>query len=91
MGKLLSWVLLIALAWLVFKMLVIGQRKLARARRAPPASGAESPAPPRGGDPERIEAIVACAHCGVHVPVSQSIDAAGRAFCCAEHRDAGPA
>jgi uncharacterized protein len=37
------------------------------------------------------EAMVDCARCGLHLPASEALrDAAGRQYCCAEHRDAGP-
>jgi len=34
------------------------------------------------------EDMVRCAHCGVHLPRSESIQSDGRFYCCAEHRDA---
>ena len=34
------------------------------------------------------EDMVRCAHCGVHLPKSESIQAAGAFFCSAAHRDA---
>jgi len=45
------------------------------------------------GKPPEIEAVtmVACAHCGVHVPAADMlVDAAGRPFCSEAHRVAGP-
>lgn len=38
---------------------------------------------------QSAEDMVRCAHCGVHVPVSESVQADGQAFCSAAHRDAG--
>jgi uncharacterized protein len=37
------------------------------------------------------EPMVACARCGLHVPRSESVETAGRHYCCQEHRrlDAG--
>lgn len=35
-----------------------------------------------------VEDMVRCAHCGVHLPRSESILAGGNFFCGAEHRDA---
>jgi len=35
--------------------------------------------------------MVACAHCGVHVPQADAVVLAGHAFCSAEHRDRGAA
>lgn len=35
-----------------------------------------------------VEDMVRCAHCGVHLPKSESILAGGNFFCGAEHRDA---
>ena len=43
-------------------------------------------APPQ--DRPVVEDMVRCAHCGVHLPKSESILAGGNFFCCAEHRDA---
>jgi uncharacterized protein len=34
------------------------------------------------------EDMVRCAHCGVHLPKSESIMAGGQFFCSAAHRDA---
>ncbi|AIY43591.1 hypothetical protein LT85_4433 [Collimonas arenae] len=35
----------------------------------------------------QAEAMVACAHCGMHFPASEAIaDASGAVFCSAEHR-----
>ncbi|OGS93460.1 MAG: hypothetical protein A2061_07870 [Gallionellales bacterium GWA2_59_43] len=34
------------------------------------------------------EDMVRCAHCGVHLPRSESIQSDGRFYCSKEHRDA---
>lgn len=39
-----------------------------------------------GAAPERM---VACAHCGVHVPESESVRGGGEFYCCEEHRRLG--
>jgi uncharacterized protein len=39
-------------------------------------------------DQAAAEDMVRCAHCGVHLPKSESILAGGNFFCGAEHRDA---
>ena len=42
--------------------------------------------------PERpAEAMVACAHCGVLLPVSDSVVAGGLRYCSRAHLEAGPA
>jgi uncharacterized protein len=35
-----------------------------------------------------VEDMVRCAHCGVHIPRSESIASGGNLFCSAGHRDA---
>lgn len=45
----------------------------------------------RSGEPRppverEAEGMVKCSHCGVNQPVSESILAAGRYYCCAAHR-----
>jgi uncharacterized protein len=39
-------------------------------------------------DRSKVEDMVRCAHCGVHLPKSEGIMAAGHYFCSVEHRDA---
>jgi len=34
--------------------------------------------------------MVACAHCGLHLPRAEALEHAHRHYCCAEHRSAGP-
>jgi uncharacterized protein len=57
--------------------------------------GRESPPGGRGAQPRRragaAATMVACAHCGLHLPAGEAVtDAAGRAFCSDAHRLAGP-
>ncbi len=46
----------------------------------------------RKAAPEKKQAaaedMVRCAHCGVHLPIGESIHAGEQYFCCAAHRDA---
>lgn len=86
MGKLLSWVLLIAVGYLVFKLLVVVKRKSeASAARQERRPGEGAPASERAPG----EAMVQCARCGVHLPQSEALDRDGRHYCSADHRDAG--
>lgn len=70
-----KYLLLIALI-----VIVVWMWRQARATR----SGEQRPAAPR--DAERM---VKCAYCGVNQPVSESILADGRYYCCAAHRRDG--
>ncbi|MCM5570700.1 hypothetical protein M6I34_09285 [Burkholderiaceae bacterium FT117] len=76
MGKLLFWVVVIAVGWGVWSLVRVSQRKSEQARQAAARRGPEK--------------IVACAHCGVHLPASEAVRGDGEDYCCAEHRDAGP-
>ena len=51
--------------------------------RRPPAPGPEK-APPRA--PVLPQDMVACSHCGVHVPRAEALMLGQHAYCCAEHR-----
>ncbi|MDH4234725.1 MAG: PP0621 family protein [Gallionella sp.] len=42
---------------------------------------------PRKDEPV-VEKMVRCAHCGVHLPKGESVQADGEFFCSVEHRDA---
>lgn len=68
MGKLLSFLLLVAIGWIAYK----AWRKAAGGAAPRPAPAAED--------------MVRCAHCGVHLPRSESVTAGGELFCSEEHR-----
>lgn len=54
-------------------------------RKVPP------PAQPKPAEPAARLEMLACAHCGVHLPRDEAaFDVAGRPFCTPEHRVAGP-
>jgi hypothetical protein len=38
------------------------------------------------GNAKKVERMLACSVCGVHVPESEGIEVAGRFFCCEAHR-----
>lgn len=48
-------------------------------------AGQRPPAPPPARPAERM---VACAHCGVHLPQGEALTDGDRHFCCEEHRRA---
>jgi uncharacterized protein len=49
------------------------------------------PAPPRRREQPRLEAMVRCSHCGLHLPRSEALPGSdGQLYCSAAHRDAGP-
>lgn len=73
MGKLLT-LLIVAI------VLVLLIKKLRR-------GGSDAPPRPRRGD--RVEHMVVCSYCGVHVPEGESVSAGGRVYCCDEHRRLG--
>jgi len=93
MGKLLSWVVLIALAWLVIHLIAISQRRRERSRGEGDAADATKRAGPgrTAGRTIEGEPIVPCAHCGVFVPASDAVRDDGLAYCGVAHRDAARA
>jgi len=77
MLKLLLLVVVVLVAVLLFK---------GRSRVPAPPPAPRPPAPPTGP-----QAMLACAHCGVHLPQPDALmDAAGRPYCTEAHRLAGP-
>jgi uncharacterized protein len=77
--------LVVALVVVVVLWLMFG---LPRRKPKPPQRGGQPAAPGRRGGPP--EPMLTCAHCGMHLPRGDALIAAGQAYCCAEHRDAGP-
>ena len=69
--------------YLLLVLVVVGVLWLVRTsrRRALP------PKPP-AGDVPRHETMLACAHCGVHLPRSDALPGRGGVFCDAAHRAA---
>jgi len=82
MLRVLIWLAILVAAWWWIRRLL-----------SPPSSrgGASPQAARRKGVLAPPEAMIDCVRCGVHLPASEALrDAAGRPYCCAEHRDAGP-
>ncbi|MDD3328093.1 MAG: PP0621 family protein [Zoogloea sp.] len=48
-----------------------------------------APATPRS-EVQDFEQMVACAHCGLHVPESEGVRGGSSFYCCDEHRRLGP-
>ncbi len=66
---------LVVVAVLAFGYALLRQR---RAEHRPPPRRPPPPAPPQD--------MVACAHCGVHVPRTDALSLGNRHYCCAEHQ-----
>ena len=79
--------LILLLVIVVVAWLTIGRR------RRPPDGGkpAAKDAPSEASAKASPQAMLACVHCGVHLPQAEALrDAAGRPFCSEAHRLAGP-
>lgn len=75
--------------YLLVLVVVVGILWLLMRQRSRPAA-AERGAKP-GRPPDQPAAMLACAHCGVHLPLDDALnDAAGQVFCSEAHRLAGP-
>jgi uncharacterized protein len=72
---------------LVLLGLVFGVLWMLKGRRGSDAPAGRGKAAPAA----KPQAMLACAHCGVHLPQSDVLaDAAGRSYCSEAHRLAGP-
>lgn len=83
--------LLVLLVVLAGAWLLTARRRGGRRDGLGGGDRAEPRVPP--AEPPAIDAVtmVACAHCGVHVPAAELVfDAAGRPYCSDAHRVAGP-
>jgi len=74
MTRLLFWIALVILVVLAIR------HKLRQAAR-PPVAGRAQPRPP-AVEPEKM---AQCAHCGVHFPASEAVQADGLDYCCPAH------
>jgi len=77
MAILIRFLIFAALAWFGYRLV----RQLLNKKALPPAQddNASSTISP--------QAMLACAHCGVHVPVGESTQSRGKVFCSETHRD----
>ena len=50
----------------------------------------DAAAPQRAGAPRQLP-MLACAHCGIHIPQAEALMLGSEAYCCAEHQRLGPA
>jgi uncharacterized protein len=78
---------------LLLLVVVGGLAWLAWGRKRPPADVADDAKARRDAAPPPAtpQSMLACAHCGVHLPAADALrDAGGRAYCSEAHRLAGP-
>jgi uncharacterized protein len=99
-GKILMWVVILGIAYVVWQLLVVSKRRVDRSRGEGDGDAADGGGGGGGGGGSRgdrgnghagrlraPEAMMQCAVCGVHLPGSEAFFARGRVFCSAEHRD----
>ena len=72
---------LLLAVFFVVVWLIRGGRRRSRPEAPPPTP----PAPPEGADSAN-ESIVACLHCGLHLPQSEAVSGAAGWFCGEAHR-----
>lgn len=80
-------------ALLILVLLVVGvwwvRQILQRFGQIQRQKKADTEAKPSGSRPRLPERIVACAHCGLHVPESEALRLEERFYCCEAHRQLG--
>lgn len=83
------WKVVLLVLVIVVVAWVIGARRRSRLEGAHRGAAA---APPQPGGVEPVQMkMLACAHCGVHLPQADALmDASGRPYCSAAHRLSGP-
>jgi uncharacterized protein len=81
MLRLLQLAILLGIVWLIARTV---RSMLAGNPRTVRRNGGGRPSATRGS----AKTVVPCALCGLHVPESEALSAAGKYYCSAEHRDA---
>jgi uncharacterized protein len=76
---------------LILLALVFGVLWLLKGRRRGSNDASDAPPKSKPSKAAKPQAMLACAHCGVHLPQSDVVaDTAGRSYCGDAHRLAGP-
>jgi uncharacterized protein len=94
MGKFLVWAGIALAAWVFWRFVLVGRRRVREdaERGGADASGAARDGDRAPGGGERIpapESMMQCSVCGVHLPASEARFARGRVYCSDAHRDRG--
>lgn len=74
---------IVLIAVLLLVWLVLGSVRRRTQRKGPGTTSSSVP-------PPQVEGMVACAHCGVHLPASLALHGGKQVYCNPTHRDAGP-
>ena len=78
---------LVLLVVLVAAWVALGRHR----GRGEPRDTAKAAPPPKPAPGTAPQAMVACAHCGVHLPAADAlVDPQARRYCSEAHRSAGP-
>jgi uncharacterized protein len=85
MGKILFWLVIFFAVLMVVRVLSIKAQQ-PRRRPGPQGGGARSAGSARAGE---AEAMVRCAHCGIHLPRSEAYMQQGQTWCSSEHARLG--
>lgn len=85
MGKILFWALLIIGVLLVARILARHNENSRVAANDPNRAGTRRAAPAV----EQPEAMVRCAHCGIHMPRSEAVLVSGQTWCSEDHARLG--
>uniref|UniRef100_A0A2G7T6M8 Deaminase n=1 Tax=Chryseobacterium sp. B5 TaxID=2050562 RepID=A0A2G7T6M8_9FLAO len=71
---------------LIVIIIAVGVWRSQRRAEAHERRQAAAPRNPANAPLAAPQDMVECAHCGLHLPRSEAIEAAGRSYCSAEHR-----
>ena len=89
MGKVLTWLGIALVAWAVWRLVLISQRRAVSAREKAAASSSDGDARDEPSRRQAPELMMQCAVCGIHLPGSEARFAGGRVYCSDAHRDQG--
>ncbi|MEI6545468.1 MAG: PP0621 family protein [Burkholderiales bacterium] len=94
MGKLLGWVLVGLMVWVVWRFIVISKRRAERANAGDSGGGEASPSSQgaRRDTPVTDKTpvmMMQCVVCGLHLPGTEVLFSGGKVFCSEAHRQQG--
>lgn len=89
MGKLIFWILVILAGLVAVRLIARHNERQNAPKQAPKSQAGKAAKQKQSLGADEPEAMVRCAHCGIHMPRSEAVLSDGKTWCSPEHAKLG--